>query len=240
MNTALPSPPLETPHRTTARVKRRRSWTARLAAPLRWLHIYLSLLGFATLIFFSLTGITLNHPDWLLGTVERRSQVEGEMNTRWLQPEASSAHAAPETAATDAAAADLSQQLARLEIVEHLRSQHQLRGAVSEFRADEFECLVSFKGPGYSADAFIDRETGRYDLTVIDQGAVALLNDLHKGRHSGTAWSWVIDLSAILMALAGLTGLLLLLYLRRRRATGLVTTFVGGLVLVAIFLWFVP
>ena len=27
---------------------------------MRWLHIYLSLFGFATLIFFSLTGITLN------------------------------------------------------------------------------------------------------------------------------------------------------------------------------------
>jgi hypothetical protein len=195
----------------------------------RWLHIYLSLFGFATLIFFSLTGITLNHPDLLLGTVERRSQVAGQMNTRWLQPQAAAADAN-----------DLAQQLARLEIVEHLRSQHQVRGAVSEFRADEFECLVSFKGPGYSADAFIDRETGRYDMTVVDQGAVALMNDLHKGRHSGTAWSWVIDLSAIFMALAGLTGLVLLLYLRRRRTTGLVTTFIGGLVLVAVFLWFVP
>jgi hypothetical protein len=103
-----------------------RSGSTRLAALVRWLHIYLSMFGFATLIFFSLTGITLNHPDWLLGTAKRESQVEGQMNSEWLKPSA-----AASTSTTDSPAADPAQQLARLEIVEFLRHEHLVRGAVS-------------------------------------------------------------------------------------------------------------
>jgi hypothetical protein len=100
--------------------------------------------------------------------------------------------------------------------------------------------MVAFQGPGYSATAFIDRDSGRYDLTIVDQGPVALLNDLHKGRHSGGVWSLVVDLSAIVMALAGVTGLWLLFYLRRRRTSGLLTALIGGLVLIVLFYLFVP
>ena len=44
----------------------------------------------------------------------------------------------------------------------------------------------------------------------IDRGAVAYLNDLHKGRQAGQAWSWFIDIFAIACFLFALTGLLLL------------------------------
>ena len=49
-------------------------------------------------------------------------------------------------------------------------------------------------------------------------GFVALLNDLHKGRDSGRAWSFVIDLSAVLMALVSLSGLVLVYPPHRSRA----------------------
>ena len=52
---------------------------------------------------------------------------------------------------------------------------------------------MSFKGPGYAADAFIDRESGHYKLTPIDHGFIAVINDLHKGRDTGPVWSVVID-----------------------------------------------
>ena len=57
--------------------------------------------------------------------------------------------------------------------------------------------MVTFKGPGYAADAFIDRESGRYDLTQTYHGFIAVINDLHKGRDTGPAWSVVIDVSAV-------------------------------------------
>ena len=77
-------------------------------------------------------------------------------------------------------------QVAKLEVVEHLRKTHAMRGALAEFRVDDSECSVSFKGPAYSADAFIDRESGHYTLTELDHGLIALMNDLHKGRDTGS------------------------------------------------------
>ena len=54
---------------------------------------------------------------------------------------------------------------------------------------DDEQCELSFKGPGYEADAIIDRDTGKYDLNVTRYGFAAVLNDLHKGRNSGKRWS---------------------------------------------------
>ena len=97
-----------------------------------------------------------------------------------------------------------------------------------------------FKGPGYSADVFIDRNSGAYTLTEIKTGAVAILNDLHKGRDSGTAWSWVIDISAVLMIFVSVTGLALLFYLKKRRRSGLIVTLAGFLLLVLVWAIWVP
>ena len=43
----------------------------------RWLHAYLSAFAFLALIFFSFTGLLLDHPDWLQGKkpAERESAV---------------------------------------------------------------------------------------------------------------------------------------------------------------------
>jgi hypothetical protein len=198
-----------------------RRGSQRFFAAIRWLHIYLSMFGFTALLFFGATGVTLNHPTWFGSANDRVEQLEGRVDTMWL------------TGGADAP-------VDKLAIVEFLRAQHGVKGAVAEFRVDEAECLVTFKGPGYSADAFVERSTGHYDLTVSQLGAVALLNDLHKGRDSGTAWSVFIDAAALLMVVSAVTGLVLLLSLKRRRAAGLVTAVVGTIVLVAVFVWLVP
>jgi hypothetical protein len=111
---------------------------------------------------------------------------------------------------------------------------------MAEFRVDEYECNVTFKGPGYDADALIDRESGRYQLTETTRGVVAVLNDLHKGRDTGPAWSLVIDISAILLTLIALTGLILIFYLKLRRRPGLVIAVLGTLALAALALLGVP
>ena len=115
----------------------------------------------------------------------------------------------------------------RLEIVEYLRRTHGVRGAMVDFRVDERECLVTFKAPAYSADAFIERPDGRYQLTQTTHGVVAFLNDLHKGRDSGPVWSILIDVSAVLLTIISITGTLLLLTLKRRRRAGLIVGLVG-------------
>jgi hypothetical protein len=199
---------------------------------MRWTHIYLSMLSMAALLFFAVTGITLNHPTWFFGETERSVQVRGQVKPQWLN--------VADPRADSGGEADPARAVAKLEVVEHLRKTHGVRGALVEFRTDQRECMVTFKGPGYAADAFIDRATGRYDLTETAHGFVAIINDLHKGRDSGKAWSVLIDVSAVFMTLVALTGLVLLFYIKRRRRSGLVTALVGTVAVALVFWFWVP
>ena len=187
-----------------------------MASLSRWLHIYLSMLSFGVLFFFAVTGLTLNHTGWF-SDAQRTVLMKGHLNTAWLKGN-----------------------VAKLEIVEYLRKTHHVSGALSDFRIDNAQCSVSFKGPAYTADTFVDRQTGTYDLTETRMGFVALLNDLHKGRDSGRAWAWVIDLSALLMILVSLSGLILIFYLQKRLFSGLLTLGGGALVCYLAYLIWVP
>ncbi len=198
-----------------------------------WLHIYVSMFGLAAVLFFSVTGITLNHPDWFFGGAERQVQAEGDLDRKWLHVGSAAADGSD-----SAGEPDRTKEVAKLEVVEHLRKTHGIRGALADFRVDENECTVSFKGPGYAADAFIDRETGHYNLTQTLHGFVAVINDLHKGRDTGPVWSAVIDISAVVLTIISLTGLILIFFLKLRRGPGLVVSLVGAAVVVAIgWLW---
>lgn len=200
---------------STAR-PRLRTLSIKFASLMRWLHIYLSMFGLFALLFFSATGITLNHPDWFSVGPARSGEAEGAIRPEWLK------------------------NVAKLEIVEQLRRTHAIRGAVAEFTVDDAECVVAFKGPGYSADAFIDRSTGMYRLNETSHGLVAILNDLHKGRDTGKVWSIVIDATAVLLILASLSGLVLLFYIKRRRISGVAVGIFGVIVLAAIGYFLVP
>ncbi|WP_394796438.1 PepSY-associated TM helix domain-containing protein [Armatimonas sp.] len=180
----------------------------RIHSGIRWLHTYLSLVSLLMVLFFSITGLTLNHAEWIVGGL-RQTEKTGQLPVEWLSG------AEPK----------------KLEIVEKLRSAFGVRGAVEEFRVDERECTVAFKGPGYAADAFVTRATGALKLTVAEEGSLAALNDLHKGRHTSKTWAWVIDISASLLTLISLTGLGLLFYLKRIRTVGLIVVAGGALLL---------
>ena len=135
---------------------------------------------------------------------------------------------------------DPSARVAKLEIVEYLRATHAIHGCAVEFRVDDQECVVSFKGPAYAADAFIDIASGNYHISETYHGMVALLNDLHKGRDSGPVWSAVIDVSAVLMTVISFTGLILLFYLKLRRVSGVVIAVAGAAVVFMLYRLWVP
>ncbi|MDX2042829.1 MAG: PepSY-associated TM helix domain-containing protein [Acidobacteriota bacterium] len=194
-------------------------WRRRTASVSRWLHIYFSMVSFAIVFFFAVTGITLNHTEWFSGQ-ERVAQLKGSIDTTWVKVE-------------DAA-------VNKLSVVEHLRSAHGIKGALSDFRLDETQAAVSFKGPGYAADAFINRESGEYELTETRHGFVAVLNDLHKGRDTGRVWAWVIDLSAALMCFVSLTGMVLIWFVKRHRFNGLLFAALGGLLCYLLYQIWVP
>ncbi len=218
-----------------ANPQRSRGVSQRFAAVVRWLHIYSSLLGFAALLFFGVTGLTLNHPAWFDAGLQTVREFKGEFPEAWVGIATASASDEADVESGDPGAA-----LPRLEIVEALRGRHGVRGAVSEFRVDERECLILFRGPGYSADIVVDRETRTYRGTITSLGVVAVINDLHKGRDSGPGWSLVIDVAAVLTVFVSVTGIILILYIRRKRLSGLITAVVGTILLVAAYLWLVP
>jgi hypothetical protein len=193
------------------------AWQRQMPALARWLHLYLSMFSFALVLFFAVTGLTLNHADWF-DDASRTSEYKGKLNASW-------------TNVTDTSKVN------KLAIVEYLRAAHHPKGAMSDFRIDAAECSVAFRGPGYTTDAFINRSTGAYQLTETQMGLVAVINDLHKGRDTGKTWSLVIDASAIFMTLVSLTGLLLLLFLKKRRTSGLLWTLIGLGVCVALYVF---
>ena len=186
----------------------------------RWLHIYGSMISFAIVFFFSITGITLNHPDYFAGEL-KATQEKGKLDSNWV-------------------ASKDTNKIAKLEIVEWLRKNHNIKAAVSEFRIDESQCTVSFKGPGYAADAFINRENGSYELTLLRAGIVGVMNDLHKGRDTGSKWSWVIDIAAALMVLISLTGMILILYIKRKKWSGLIIAAIGIILLCLLYKMLIP
>jgi len=195
---------------TAAQTKNGFVWKRKMAMLMRWLHIYLSMISFAIVLFFAITGLTLNHADKFVNQLHT-TQVKGKLTVSWVNN--------PDTL-----------KIAKLEIVEYLRKNNNIKAALSDFRIDDSQIGISFKGPGYAADAFIDRGTGGYELTKTTAGLVGIINDLHKGRDTGPAWSVFIDVCAILLTLISITGLLLLLFLKKRRASGLLIA-VCGLVL---------
>jgi hypothetical protein len=197
----------------------RRTWKRDVAKYARWLHIYMSMISFAVVFFFAATGLTLNHAEWFSGT-PRAIDVQGQMNAAW----------------TNTGAGDVD----KLAVVEFLRQTNRLSGAVADFRVEETDLSIAFKGPGYAADVLVDRATGRYDVTETRLGLVAVLNDLHKGRDTGGVWKLLIDVSAAMLALISLTGLLMLCFMHRHRSAGLVLLALGAAIVYAAYLAWVP
>jgi len=200
--------------------KAKQVWRKRTASFSRWLHLYLSMLSFLVVLFFSVTGITLNHADWFDGKQVENKRT-GTLPAAWVN--------APDTA-----------KIRKLEVVEFLRSKYAIKGAVSDFLVEDDQCSLSFKGPGYSADAFINRKDGTFKLTEIRLGLVAVLNDLHKGRDSGPGWSWLIDVSAGFLVIVSLSGLAMLFFLKNKRVKGILVALAGGALCYLVYGLWVP
>ena len=106
-----------------------------------------------------------------------------------------------------------------------------------EWSADEI--YVGMPRPGGDAWLALDLQAGEVFFEDTDRGWIAYANDLHKGRHSGTAWSWFIDIFAGVCVIFSLTGLLLLRRQARNRPSTWPVTGLGLLIPVLIALLFI-
>jgi len=184
------------------RRKKRRAFLISQLYQWHWISSGLCLVG---MILFALTGITLNHA----GQIESKPTVV----TREAQ--------LPQNLIADlkskppAAKAPLPQGVSAW-----LRSEMGVNTIERDTEWSPKDVYIALPRPGGDAWLSIERDSGAVSYEVTDRGWIAYLNDLHKGRHTGKAWGWFIDLFAGVAIVFCLTGLLLLyLHANRRRAT---------------------
>ncbi|MFK7160675.1 PepSY-associated TM helix domain-containing protein [Marinospirillum sp. MEB164] len=192
----------------------------------RWvrpLHTYSSMLMLFILLFFTITGITLNNRHWLPQPAPPQ-EMELPLPEIWHNQ-----------LTLQADKTRLSADLWRW-----LRQQEGLPdGEVSvDWPADEPLLSLDIKRPGGYTLVEVDLEEAQIWYEHHRLGWWAVLNDLHMGRNSGQLWSWFIDLSALVMLLFTLTGLWLILFNPKRRRPSLVLSGLGTLVMVGLYVWF--
>ncbi|MEN5159219.1 PepSY-associated TM helix domain-containing protein [Achromobacter spanius] len=82
------------------------------------------------------------------------------------------------------------------------------------------EVYLSLPRAGGDAWLSIDRASGDVEYERTDRGWISYLNDLHKGRNTGLAWRWFLDIFAVACLVFSLTGLVLLkMHAANRSAT---------------------
>lgn len=101
------------------------------------------------------------------------------------------------------------------------------------------EMILDLGGPGVDATLTIDLVTGEAFYERIDNGFVAKLNDLHKGRDTGLAWGLLIDVTALACLIFCVSGLGLLVINAKARASTWPLTTLGLVVPVIAYILFV-
>ena len=81
----------------------------------------------------------------------------------------------------------------------------------------EEEIYLDMPGPGSDAWLSIDLVTGDVLYEATFRGWVAYFNDLHKGRDTGVAWRWFIDIFAGACIIFCVTGLVIMQFHAARR-----------------------
>jgi hypothetical protein len=157
-----------------------------------WISAAICLVG---MLLFAITGITLNHA----AKIEARPHVETRSATM---------------------PAELFDQLKAMmqkgkgelpaAVTNWITQKVAVDTAAREAEWSPQEIYVALPRPGGDAWLTIDRANGEIEYEFTDRGWISYLNDLHKGRNTGAAWSWFLDLFAVACVVFCLTGLVLL------------------------------
>lgn len=186
---------------------------------IRALHSYSAMLVLLLLLFFSFTGITLNHHDVIYSDAGKSQIV-----TQVTLPEYLQYDTLPDT---------LSEQTDMAERFRSwLGSEYAIKAAIFTFQAEVEDRLLelNFKRPAGYGTVIIDFNTQTADIDTEFGGYLALLNDLHKGRNVGASWRFVIDFTAVSCIVFALTGFYLSLKQPSRRSAG------NSLAMIGVFL----
>ena len=198
------------------------NWKVEIYRQSRTWHGYLSAFAFLTLIFFAVTGLLLNHPEWIEAKTEQPSA------DRTVQ-------LAPADVAAARKASDPSRALTEL-----VRKQQSLIGAYQSGEVIDTEAMIRLEGPKGSSDIVVDLSTGEAEVTVKQARLIDTLNELHRGKNAGGAWKAIIDVSAILILALSIIGYVLFFSLRFRLRTSLILTAASLAAMVGVVVLFTP
>ncbi|GAA6119901.1 PepSY-associated TM helix domain-containing protein [Acidovorax sp. FG27] len=171
---------------------RRRSWWLKTLHEWHWVSSALCLIG---MLLFAVTGFTLNHA----------GQIEAKPRVTRLQAEVPAALLR---------GVSPPQGEGRAPLPPALRQWAQAAFGVdaadreAEWSADEV--YLSLPRPGGDAWLRVGLLDGAAEYELTDRGWISYLNDLHKGRNTGAAWSWFIDIFAAACLVFCITGLFIL------------------------------
>jgi uncharacterized protein len=182
----------------------------------RTIHIYISMLGLLAVIFFSVTGIMLNHEEWFGFATPHVVKKEGVI------PEA------------------MAKETDKLIIVEKLRKDFSATGALDSFDIEDDSLTVSFKSPGRHTDATIQRADGHAEVTLQSYGFNGRMVDLHRGTDAGPGWRFILDATAVLLLITCATGLLLWCLVPKWRPLGLAALAICVIGCAVVYFAFVP
>ena len=183
-----------------------------------WMSSAICLIG---MLLFAITGITLNHAASIEGDPEVTT-VESSLPSAALE----ALQAVPENAGGETPVPP--------EVDEWLAEELGVSTAGRLPEWSDLELYVPLPRAGGDGWVAIDRDTGDVLYEDTHRGWIAYLNDLHKGRDTGTAWRWFIDIFAVATIIFSLTGFLLLqIHSRKRPSTWPI---VGAGVIIPLFL----
>lgn len=169
----------------------------------RLIHVYVSMALLTLLLFFSVTGVTLNHPEWFRDhqpqVIEIEATIESVQKLFLENDEISNQQ----------------QQKITTELEQTLAIS--LANANVELMSGEL--FYSIKQAGESASVSVDLASGEVFFEQTHYGWWAVLNDLHKGRNTSNFWGWIIDLSSLLFIIFAITGFILAMPQKRFRRT---------------------
>ncbi len=189
-------------------------------------HWVSSAFALAAMIFFAVTGITLNHA----GSFNTKPSVK---QTRETLPADLLARIAPKAGEPAEGKRPLPLELRRW-LDRNLSADPGERAV--EWHADEI--YLDLPRPGGDGWLTIDRESGAVLQEITKRGVISWLNDLHKGRHTGSVWILYMDFFSVVCIIFCLTGLALLVVHAGRRPTTWPVVAAGILLPVFLILFF--
>lgn len=170
----------------------------------RYVHGWLSAFAFLVLVFFSATGLLLNHPDWF-------EPAKDETTETITLPDSLLKTIKQKENPSD-------------EILAYIRQQHDLVGRYKSSEVMDGEVMIHLESPAGSSDVWVMLDNGEAEITQKPASTVSLLNELHRGKNASVSWSWLIDISAILILLMSIAGYILFLSIKTRLVTHLTLT----------------